>query len=82
MGESRIRGVRTEVDDELDDLEAGDPFLPGYADAPSALEVVPVHDYVHHQVQGDRDPGYRGVADELRVAEECGRAMVVAVEEC
>lgn len=72
----------TEIDDELDDLEAGDPFLPGDADAPSALEVIPVHDDMHHQIQGDRDPRYRSVANELRVAEECSCAMVVAVEEC
>lgn len=40
----------TEIDDELDDLETGDPLLPPDLDATGALEVVPVHDHVHHQV--------------------------------
>ena len=53
----------TEVDDELDDLHDGDVLFPPDADAPGALEVVPVHDDVHHEVQGDGDPGYGGVAD-------------------
>jgi len=75
-------GMPTKVDDKLDDLEAGDPFLPGDADAPSALEVIPVHDHMHHQVQRDRDPRYRGMADKLRIAEKCSRAMVVAMKEC
>jgi hypothetical protein len=36
---------------------------------------------VHAQVQRDGDPGHGGVAEELGVAEESGRAMVVRVEE-
>jgi hypothetical protein len=46
----------TEVDDELDDLETGDPLLPPDLDAARALEVVPVHDHVDHQVQRDDNP--------------------------
>jgi hypothetical protein len=74
-------GGLTEINDELDDLETGDPLLPPDADATGALEVVPVHDDVDHQVEGDRDPGDGGEADELGVAEESGGAVVVAVEE-
>ncbi len=71
----------TEIDDELDDLETGDPLLPPDLDATGALEVVPVHDHVHHQVQRDDDPRDRGRPDQLGVAEESRRAVVVAVEE-
>jgi len=46
----------TKVNDELDDLETGDPLLPPDADAASALEVVPVHDNVDHQVEGNWNP--------------------------
>ena len=47
----------TEINDELDDLETGDPLLPPDADAARALEVVPVHDDVDGQVEGDGHPG-------------------------
>jgi len=58
-------GVRSEVNeaqvnDELDDLETGDPLLPPNADATRALEVVPVHNDVHSQVQGNDNPRDRG----------------------
>jgi hypothetical protein len=36
---------------------------------------------VDHQVESDRDPRDGGKADELGVAEESSRAVVVAVEE-
>ena len=71
----------TEIDDELSDLKTGDPLLPPDADSTRALEVVPVHDNVHSQVQGDGNPRDRGRADELGVAEQGSRAMVVAVKE-
>lgn len=74
------RGL-TKINDKLDDLKTGDPLLPPDADAARALEVVPVHDDVNHQVERDRDPGDGGEADELGVAEESSRAVVVAVEE-
>ena len=70
-----------EVDDELHDLQARDPLLPPDADAARGLEVVPVHDDVHEQVEGDGHPGDGGEADELGVAEEGGGAVVVGVEE-
>lgn len=47
---------RTEINNELDDLETGDPLLPPDADSTRALEVVPVHDNVDHQVQRNWDP--------------------------
>ena len=56
-------------------------MLPPDTDAARGLEVVPVHDDVHEEVQGDGDPGDGGVANELGVAEKCGSAMVVGVEE-
>lgn len=75
------RTRRTEVDDELDDLQTGDPFLPPTAHTTGALEVVPVHDHVDEQVQRDDDPGHSGATEELCVAQNSGSAMVVAVEE-
>lgn len=71
----------TEIDDELDNLEASDPLLPPDSDATSTLEVVPVHHDVDSQVQRNRDPGNSGIADQLGVAENSSSAMVVAVEE-
>jgi len=70
-----------EVDDELRDLQDGDVLLPPNLDAARGLEVVPVHDDVDEQVEGYGHPGDGGVADELRVAEEGGCAVVVGVEE-
>ena len=71
----------TEINEELDDLEAGDPLLPPDLDATSALEIVPVHDNVDSQVKGDNDPGDGSRADELGVAEQSSCAMMVAVKE-
>jgi len=72
---------RTEINDELDDLEDRDPLLPPDPDAPGRLEVVPVHDDVDGEVERDGNPGDGGRANQLRVAQQRGRAMVVAVEE-
>lgn len=45
------RAVRlTKVNDELDDLEGGDPLLPPDTNTTRALEVIPVHDNVDHEV--------------------------------
>jgi hypothetical protein len=38
-------------------LQTGNPFLPPDLDAARALEIVPVHDNVDHQIQGDHSPG-------------------------
>lgn len=72
---------RTEVNDELDDLQTSDPFLPPAADTTGALEVVPVHDHVDKQVQRNDNPRHSGATKELGVAQDSGSAMVVAVEE-
>jgi hypothetical protein len=57
-GEVGVRGEVNEakVDDKLEDLHDGDVLLPPDADATCGLEVVPVHDDVDHQVQGNGDP--------------------------
>lgn len=55
-GVVRVRYRHTKVNHELRDLEAGDPLLPPNADTTSRLEVVPVHDNMHHQVNGDGNP--------------------------
>ena len=82
-GEVRPAGKVDEakVDDELDDLEYGDVFLPPDADAARGLEVVPVHDDVNGEIEGYGHPGNGCVAYELGVAEEGCSAMVVRVEE-
>jgi len=46
----------TKVQNKLDDLESSDPLFPRHADAPRALEVVPVHHDMDHEIQGDGDP--------------------------
>jgi hypothetical protein len=58
-GQMGLWGVKfslTEINDKLDDLKTGNPFLPPDSDAARALEIVPVHDNVDHQVQGDHGP--------------------------
>ena len=72
---------KAQVDDELGDLQDGDVFLPPDADATGGLEVVPVHDDVDGEVEGDDNPGDGGVAEELGVAEKSGGTVVVGVEE-
>lgn len=81
--EMRIGGEVDEpqVDDELDDLQAGDPLLPPNSDAAGALEVVPVHNDMDRKVQSDGDPRHGGVADQLGVTKNSSGAMVIAVEE-
>ena len=44
-------------------------------------EVVPVHDDMDEEVEGDGHPGDGGDTDELGVAEEGRGAMVVCMEE-
>jgi hypothetical protein len=70
-----------EVDNELGDLEDGDVLLPPDADATRGLEVVPVHDDVDGEVEGDNNPGDGGVAKKLGVAEKSRGTVVVGVEE-
>jgi len=49
----RCKVDEAEVDDELDDLDSCDPFLPPDADSTRSLEVVPVHDDVDSQIEGN-----------------------------
>jgi hypothetical protein len=44
-----------EVNDKLNDLNPCDPFFPPDTNATRCLEVVPVHDDMHHQVKRDWD---------------------------
>lgn len=76
-----ILGTHTKIEDKLGDLANRDVLLPPDTDAARALKVVPVHDNVNSQVQGDDWPRNGGVANKLGVAEHSGRAMVVSVEE-
>ena len=65
---SSQEGIRTEINDELDNLEDGNILLPPNADASGRLEVVPVHDDVDRQVESDGDPGDCSRANQLGVA--------------
>ena len=62
-------------------MEHGNVFFPPDADAAGRLKVVPVHDNMHEEVQGDGYPGNGCDADELGVAEEGGGAVVVSMQE-
>jgi hypothetical protein len=46
----------TKVNNELNNLHNSDVLLPPNAHATGALEVVPVHDNMDHQVEGDWNP--------------------------
>ena len=72
----------TQIDNELHNLHDGDVLLPPDTDTARGLEVVPVHDDVDHEIQSDWYPRDGGVADELGVAEQRRRSVVVGVEEC
>lgn len=65
----------------MDDLQHGDVLLPPDTDATGTLEVVPVHDNVNQQVDGDGDPLHGSHTNKLSVAEEGGGTVVVGVEE-
>lgn len=71
----------TEVYNKLGDLETGNPLLPPDTNATGALEVVPVHDNVDHQVECNWDPRDGSQANKLGVAEQGSGAMMVTVEE-
>lgn len=71
----------TEVQNELDDLETSNPFLPPNADTSCSQEVVPVHNDVHTEVEHDRHPRNWGQTDQLGVTKKCGCTMVVSVQE-
>lgn len=62
-------------------MQDGDVLLPPDADATSTLEVVPVHDHVDQQVDGNGNPLHSSQTDELGVAQKSSGAVVVGVEE-
>jgi hypothetical protein len=70
-----------DVDDELDYLEASDPLLAPDTDPTSTLKVVPVHDNMDCQIQRYDSPLNRGMHNQLGVAQDSSRTMVIAVEE-
>lgn len=70
---------RTEVNDELKDLQPCDPFFPPDANSPGRLEIVPVHDHVDKEIEGDGDPRNGSEADQLGVAEKCRSSMMVCM---
>ncbi len=63
------------------DLQNCDVLFPPDLDAAGGLEIVPVNDDVAEKVEGDGNPGDGGMTEQLRKAEESGRAMVVGVQE-
>jgi hypothetical protein len=65
----------------LEDLQHGNVLLPPDTNATGTLEVVPVHDDVDEQVDGDRHPLHGSHPDKLGVAKESGSTVVVGVEE-
>lgn len=71
----------TEINDELDNLQHGDVLLPPDADTTGTLEVVPVHDNVDQQVDGDGNPLHSSQTNQLSVAKQSSSTVVVGVEE-
>ncbi len=57
-----------QIDQELDDLDSGDPLFPPNVDSHRRKIVVEVHQDVDKQVQSDDNPLNGGVADDLSVA--------------
>lgn len=53
---TKTRGQRTKIDDKLDDLKHSDILLPPDTNTTSTLEVVPIHDNVYEQIQGNHNP--------------------------
>ena len=71
----------TQINDELHNLQHGDVLLPPNTDTASTLEVVPVHDNVDEQVDGDGNPLHGSQPNQLSVAEKSSGTVVISVEE-
>lgn len=71
----------TQVNDKLDDLQTGDPFLPPDTNTTGTLEIVPVHHNMNQKVDINHNPLHSGQSDQLGVAEKSSCAMVIGVEE-
>jgi len=82
-GKIGVRGIvdKTKIDHKLNDLENGDIFLPPDLNASRGLEIVPVHDHMHSQIESDRDPRNWGKPDQLCIAKQCRGTMVIRVKE-
>ena len=79
MSQRSSQFLLTQVNDELGDLHDRDIFLPPDSHTPRALEVVPVHDGVDGQVQGNGHPRHRSLTDHLHIAKERRRSMMIGV---
>jgi hypothetical protein len=44
------------INHELDDLQTSNPLLPPDPDSSRALEVIPVHNNVYHEVESNGNP--------------------------
>lgn len=71
----------TEVNHKLSYLQTSNPLLPPDPDTARTLEIIPVHNHVHKQVECYRHPRDRGKSDELCVAEQGGSSMMIGVQE-
>lgn len=82
-GEVSVRSEVNEskIDNELGDLKTSNPLLPPDLNTAGRLEVVPVHDNVNSEVQGDGNPRHRSVSNQLGVAKQGSGTMMVAVKE-
>lgn len=76
-----MKWLLTEIDNELNDLETGDPLLPPDTDTTGTLEVVPVHDDVHQKVDVNDNPLNRSQTNKLGIAEKRRSAVVVGMKE-
>lgn len=65
----------------MHNLQHGDVLLPPNPDTAGTLEVVPVHNNVDEQVDGDGNPLHGSQTNQLSVAEESGGTVVISVEE-
>lgn len=64
----------------MNDLSSSNPLLPPDSNSSRALEVVPVHDDVDKQVQGNWNPRDRSVTNELSVAKKGSSSVVIRVQ--
>lgn len=55
-GKMEFERLHTNINNELENLKTSDPFLPPDSDATRALEVVPVHENVNHEIQRNWNP--------------------------
>jgi len=54
---SRHRVNLHKVNDKLDNLKTSNPFFPPDANAPRALEIIPIHNNMYHEVERNGNPG-------------------------